>query len=277
MKWFFLIRTVFLPFIFYSIISCNPPFQKEYKKAKKALHQEQFYLVKTHLLKSLDNIKDISTKYKIYIELAELSHFKIRNYKEAIYFYQQAIAHSENKQHTLLPIERQAFIYSNNLGEYERATVKYNQLLGIDSLSESQKVHYHIQLIHLYYNRDKLFQAELEANRALNYKMNNEQKFKIHLLLGNIFSTKKQNQKAIYEYEKAMRNYPKKSTKHKVYYNLSLGYEEVKEFGKAIIVLKSVLPQLNGRDKIYVKKKIKSLQERRLNSPGFRIKTEAKK
>ena len=258
------------------LISCQRSFQKEYKKAKQAIQKEQFNLAKTHLLKSLKKAESISSKYKVYMELAELTHFKIRNHREAIEFYQQAIAHSQNQQEIVLPNERQAFIYSNNLREYEKAIIKYNQLLNINSIPDSKKIDNHIQLAQLYYNMDKFFQARLEVNRILKHSLNKEQEFKVHLLLGNIFFSGKTIHKAILKYEKVIREHPKMAIRHKVYYSLSLSYEEEKNFDKALSILKEFLSKATEKDTVYIESKIQNLQERRISSPGFRIKSESK-
>ena len=256
------------------LISCQRSFQKEYKKAKQAIQKEQFDLAKTHLLKSLKKAESVSSKYKVYMELAELAHFKMRNYRRAIEFYQQAIAHSQNQQETVLPNERQAFIYSNNLREYEKAIIKYNQLLNLSSVPDDKKIDNHVQLAQLYYNMDKFFQAKLEANRILKHSINKEQGFKIHLLLGDIFFSEKTIHKAILKYKKVIREYPKMAIKHKVYYNLSLSYEEEKKFDKAISILKEFSSKATKKDTTYIESKIQNLQDRRISSPGFRIKSE---
>ena len=272
MTWFSLNKIFVLFIVFFTLISCQSAFQKEYRKAQKALHRGKINLARSYLLKSLEKAKKSSVKYQTCIELAELAHFKMKNYKEAIYFYQKSIAYSKSEKQTVLPNERQAFIYSNNLEQYEKAIIKYHQLLNTSHLLKNQKADYHIQLIQLYYSLNKLFQAELEVNRALSQDMSRQQIFNLHLLLGNIFFARKEVDKAIQQYEMILKSYPQEASEHKIHYNLSLSYEEKKDFSKALSLLKDFLLKAKKEDMAYIKRRIQSLQERRLNSPGFRIK-----
>ena len=277
MTWFSLSKFFVFLIACCGILSCQSAFQKEYKKAQKSIHLEKWDLAKVHLLRSLKKTKKPLEKYRVYMELAELFHFKIRNYKEAIYFYQKSVIHSQKEEDTILPNERQAFIYANSLKHHDKAITKYHQLINISNLSKNKKVYYHIQLAQLYYNVNKFFQAELEANRILSQTqdISSQHGFKVHLLLGNIFFSRRETSKAIDKYKMILRSYPQQSLEHKIYHNLSLSYEEEKSFGKALSLLKEFLPKAKKEDKAYMKTRIQSLQKRRLNSPGFRIKSKA--
>ena len=268
---FSLNKTAVLFISFCTIISCPSAHQKEYKKAKQILHRGNLILAKKYLIKSLEKARNASEKYKVYMELAELTHFKTMDYKEAIYFYEKAILHSKNEKQVILPYERQAFIYNNSLAQYEKAIVKYRQLLDISHLPKDKKINHHIQLVQLYYNTNKFFQAELESKHILKQDISPQQTFEVHFLLGNIFLARDKVPKAIRKYKMILEKYPQEFLEHKIYYNLALSYEEGKNFDKALDLLKRFFPKIKKEDKAYVKNRIQRLQKRKLNSPGFRI------
>ena len=100
--------------------------------------------------------------------------------------------------------------------------------------------------------------------KLLKYPLSKEEKFEALFLRANLFFSSKKIQKAIEEYEKLIKQNPHFAQKRGVYLQLSLAYESILQYSKAIKVLKDVSKQVKMKD---IDERIERLRKRKKMMP----------
>lgn len=198
-------------------------------------------------------------------EGARISLLDLKDFKKAAEYYQLIVLYSKDPAERLLAQKQIATIYFDQLTDYSRAVVEINKLLGM-SLDPTEASKYKMNLARAYYYQNNFFQAESEANEFLKKSTNDDDRFQMLVLKGNIFLAKKDIQKASEIFHEILKKYPDRAVKENVAITLAVAYEEMKDFNSAISVLEAMRPHHPQPD--YIDIRIKRLLERQKNQPN---------
>lgn len=160
-----------------------------------------------------------------------------------------------------------AEIYFSNIQDFQQSINEWNKYLNM-RISEEEKVHAREKIAKSYFYLNKFFQSNIELDSLLALELSKDKKFELKSFKGTVLQTLKNYPAAIQVYKEMIKEFPEKSLKQNIHFNLSVCYEETNQHKKAIRLmqeLKKVYP-----DPDYVEHKIFRLKQRQKNLPGAR-------
>jgi tetratricopeptide (TPR) repeat protein len=198
-------------------------------------------------------------------EGAKAAFFEAKNFERAVYFYKYLIVYSPDAAERLLDQKQIATAYFDHLADYPKAVIELNRLLTMLTDSK-ERGEYKMSLARAYYYQNNFTQAENETEEFLRMKVNDEQRFDMMMLKGNIELAKKDIPKAIGVFKELLVKFPEKARKENVSLTLSVCYEEEGDYRSAIETLEDMKKYHPMPD--YIDIRIQRLQQRMKNQPG---------
>ena len=200
-------------------------------------------------------------------EGAKVALLEIKDFKEAVEFFQLIVIYSNDVSERITAQKQLAAVYFDQLTDYPRAIEELNKLLATN-LEQVDRVKYKTRLAKAYFYTNNFIQAESEVNAFLkNEKGSDEDSlFQMMLLKGNIYLTKKEQNKAIEAFRELLKVYPERSVKENAAMTLAVAYEEMKDYKNAISVLEQ-MKQYHATPE-YIDLRIKKLLADQKNQPG---------
>ncbi len=146
--------------------------------------------------------------------------------------------------------------------------LSYLDQISYEDLNGPQRESYFKLVIVSYLNDDNYEQAVIEADEFLAFKdLTPSERFKIEILKSKAFVAKKENIKAIENYEKLLNKYPNLSKTWKVRSQLAILFEEQRDYSRAIENLQVLKKDAGEKDSL-LEWRIKELQKRLAQQPG---------
>lgn len=247
--------------------ACSSPEEREFQSGVKAAEAGQFSVSLDHFKKAASRNPQSDIAQQAAREGARIAFFELKNYERSIEFYQHLVMYSTDPNERISAQKQIAASYFDHMSDYPKAVVEINRLLPM--LQDPKEIaEYKMSIARAYYYQNNFSQAENEADEFLRKEQNQDQRFDMMMLKGNINLADKQLPKAIQVFREVMSKYPEKSKKENVALTLSICYEEMKDFKSAIEVLeemKSYHPMPE-----YIDLRVSRMQEKMRNQPGAR-------
>lgn len=200
-------------------------------------------------------------------EAGRLSLVELKNFPKAVQFFRQVVLDSGDPSERLGAQKQLATLYSEQMGENEKAITEINRLLPL--LSDKKDLEtFRMFLIRAYHYQNNFSQALLESDILLKLEPSPEIQFDVIVLRGNIFLAQKNLPSAVTEFRKALKVDIERSIKENVPITLAVALEEMHDYDAAIRVLEENTPKYKDPD--YIRIRIQRLIERKKVQPGAR-------
>lgn len=196
---------------------------------------------------------------------ALISFQDLKDYKEALSFYKFVVVESADTRDQFNAQKQIAEIYYSHLSDYPNSISEYSRLIDQTRDSKEQWL-FRYRLAKAYYYTNQFFQAQVEAEKILKSHPNESYGFDALLLLAHISMSDKKTDRAIEYYERLMSKYPQRSKKEQIALNLGMGYEEIKNYDKAIQIYQDAQSYYPTPE--FLKLRIQKLKSRKSQLPG---------
>ncbi len=251
-----------------SLISCTSAEELEYKEAESAKDKGQFTQAIIHYEKTIRRAPKSKFALKSSREAARIASTETKDFKKAIEFYRHLVVYSKDINERTSAQRQIAQIYFDQLTDYNKAIVEYSRLLE-GTHTQEELVQYRLSIARSYYYLNNFSQAESEvADLLVLPQINDQLKFDLLMLKGNIAMTQKDLTKAIDVYKQLVSEFPERAMAENVGLSLALCYEEIKDYKLAIETLETLKKSYSTPE--YIEIRIKRLKDREVNLPGAR-------
>lgn len=249
------------------LVSCSTQQEKIFESAKKEIEKGHFRTANTYLEQTIkrDPISPLSIEAAK--EGARISLYEIKDYPKAIYFLKSIVQNSKNFEDVKQAEISITQINFDNLQNYGEAIKGFNKILESNK-TDSNLYILRLNLARSYYYKNDFLQSEKELQYLLSLKIDDELTFQGMSLLANIYLAQKNFARASEKLEEIIKRFPEKALKENTYLNLSVCFEEIDDYKKAIATLEKIKDVYQPKE--YVTLRIKRLQERQKNAPGAR-------
>ncbi len=262
------IKKFFFIFIF-GLSSCQSPVNIDWEKAQTAEEVKNFKTALFHYENVFKKLGPTKRGLKAIRRAADICYFYLKKFKIAEKYYKTLLIHSESKTEKTMSQRQLATLNFSVFNNYNQAILYYNQLLKIGGKNIDKNI-YRLQIARSYFFLNKFYQSKIEIKTIAEEK-NGTFLFEAHLILGNIYLVEKKTEKAIEIFLSLIKKFPVKAFKEKIFMVVATSYEELKEFDKAIEVLKSEI--VRAEDPQLIQIRIENLIKRKKNLPeGKRFK-----
>lgn len=252
--------------LFFVLPSCQISFiNVEIDKAKKSYKEKEYKKSIYHFSRVIKRSPESSQALEASLLASRISIIDLKDYESAIEFLNHTITYSSKKEQRVEAQTKKAQLYFEKLLDYKNSILAYNKLIQVGAHPEKE-YDFRVKISKSYYYLNNFDQSLVEAKQILKLPLNDEQKFEVNALLGNIYFTNKNTLKAVGVYSELMKTFPEKAIKENIYLNLVICYEDLNEFAKAIQFLKDI--KKIHPDPDYIDSKIAQLEQRKSNLPG---------
>lgn len=196
---------------------------------------------------------------------ARISLLEIKNFSKAIGFYKHLVVYSQDSKERFDSQKKIADIFFEKIGNYPQAIIEYGRLLKLPHTKENN-YYFRTRIAKSHFQVNNFYQSLVEVDTLLEEKPSEDKEFDLQLFKANIFLTTKKVDSAINIFKDLLKSNPQKAQSENVGINLSVAYEEKKDFVKAIEILESVKDSYPTQE--FIELKIKRLKERAQNQPG---------
>lgn len=196
---------------------------------------------------------------------ARVALLEVKKFPEAIAFYKHVVLYSPDAKERVEAQKKIAEIYFEKSDNYQQAIIEYGRLLKISHTAD-ENYFYRFRIVKSHFQNNNFDQSLDEVNALIDEQKEPSRQFELKLFKANIFLTTKRIDEAIALFKELMLMDPAKSITENVGLNLSVAYEEQKDFEKAIEILESIKDTYPTQE--FIELKIKRLKERARNQPG---------
>ncbi len=248
----------FRTFFFCFFLTACLPFKNFFSYNKDLDKEDGFKNLETYerlFIRQRDLLKKKELAYKI----ALIAHIKIKDSDKALYYYNYIVHKSQNKKEIQEVQEKIASLYFYQKMDYKKAIYEYEKLLHLE-----KRAFYFLNLARSYFYVNDFQQASLEVKKILKLPLKKDEAFEAFFLRANILFAKKDVRESIEEYENLLKKYPERSKKSGVHLQLSLAYERLLQYSKAIRVLKAFRGNMSAKD---IDERVKRLEKRNKMMP----------
>lgn len=198
-------------------------------------------------------------------EAARISFFETKNFEKTVEFNKFIVVQSPHAADRLEAQKQIAEVLFSNLNDYPKAVLEINRLLTmVEDVKERAALK--VKLARAYYYQNNFPQAENEVNEFLRTAQDEQIRFEMMMLKGNIALAQKDLLKAIEIYKEVARQFPKRAVQENVSLTLAICYEENRDYKNAILTLETLKKTHPVPE--YIDVRIKRLMERQKNAPG---------
>ncbi len=247
------------------VAACTSKEQRDLEAAQVAVEKSDFKLAIDYLDKVILRSPGEDSSIKASREAARISFFELKDFKKAVEYNKQLILSSKDPEERKLAQKQIADIYFNQLNDYSMAIIEINKLLVMLS-DQNEVAKYRMDVARAYYYQNNFDQAENEVDEFLRQTKDENQKFELTMLKGNIALAQKNILRAIEIYKGVLASYPIRAQKENLSLTLAVCYEEAKDYRNAIQTLEGI--KRNHPMPEYIDVRIKRLQDRLKNAPG---------
>jgi tetratricopeptide (TPR) repeat protein len=247
------------------LLGCSSQEKADFSDAQKAIDQGHFRIAVSHLEKVIKRNSGSSLTLEAAREAARIAFYEIKDYNKAIEYFKFIVLHSPDPAERLQSQKQVASIYFDNLQDYNNAVMEFSKLLEMPHSDFDGSV-YRLSLARAYYYMGNYGQSLSEIDALLAKKSDENTRFGIQLLKGNILVAQKEFLKAAEVFKSIIEAYPDKAVKENVGLILAICYEENNDYKNALKVLESYRGKYNPPE--YIELRIKRIQERQKNAPG---------
>lgn len=250
-----------------SINACSSKSESLMSEAVQASNNQN-YRIAINKLEQIVKRNDKSNKVLEAAQLgAKIALFEIKDYAKSIFFLRTIVHKSQNYEEIKIAQIQIALIYFEQLQDYQEAIILFNKIIESDD-NKKNVIDLRLKLARAYFYINNYEQSEKELNLILKDNPSEEIYFQSLQLLGNLNFSQKKYKEAVSHFTILTEKFPEKSLKDNVFLNLSVCYEELKDYKKAIDVLEKIQEVYNPKE--YIKLRLKRLSERKINAPGAR-------
>lgn len=193
--------------------------------------------------------------------------FSLEDFQAAVSFLSHIVMHSPSEEERKDAQRNLATIYFEKINDYKKSVIEFNRLLTL-KLSDSEAIDYRFDLARSHFYLKEFYQSEVEIDQILKKDLPEKKRFQTLLFLANIYLTNKQTDKAINHLVELKTKYPALAHKENIDLSLSVAYEEMSDFQKAIEILQDMRNSYSKPE--FIDLKIRRLKERQRNLPGAR-------
>jgi tetratricopeptide (TPR) repeat protein len=259
------IKNIALCLIAGVIFACGSSDERDYRRGMAKAEQKDFKSALTFFHQSI--LRNPESQYAILSarEGARVAFLDLKDFKKAVEFYKYIVMAAKDSEERMNSQRQIANIFFDNLSDYENAILEINKLISMIS-DKDEKTRYRVNLARAYYYTNNFTQAESEAQNIIKLGGNEEIRFQMMVLVGNIYLAKKDITKASEFFHDILVKYPEKAVKENVASTLAVAYEEMKDYKNAIQVLQAMRPYYGMPE--YIDLRIKRLQQSQKSQPG---------
>lgn len=260
MKLFFLMMSTLL-------ISCSSQQEKIYETAKLEIEKGHFRTASTYLEQTIKRDPTSQLSVEAAKDGAKIALYEIKDYQKAIYFLKMIVQNSKLFDDVKQAEINITQINFDNLQNYNEAIKGFNKILEANK-SDSNLYKLRLNLARAYYYKNDFLQSEKELQYLLSLKIDDELTFQAMSLLANIYLAQKYFPRASEKLEEIIKKFPEQALKENTYLNLSVCFEEIYDYKRAIATLEKIKDIYQPKE--YITLRIKRLLERQKNAPGAR-------
>ncbi|MEI7972792.1 MAG: tetratricopeptide repeat protein [Bdellovibrio sp.] len=196
---------------------------------------------------------------------ARVCYIHLKNFEKAAYFYRELVLNSPDADERLNAQKQIALIYTENISKPDVAVRELSKLLSMLKQPQERFL-YRLALARSSYHLKNMTQSLLEIDELMREKTSGSDEFSLWVLKGNVHLAQKDLTKSAQAFEKAMQMDASRAVRENVAIQLAVAFEEMKDFEKAIRVLKNMKPYHPQPD--YIEIRIRRLLERQRSQPG---------
>lgn len=198
---------------------------------------------------------------------ARICQLELKDYLKAIQFLRHIIMYSDDDSERNRVQKELANIFFEKLENYDQAIVEYENLLKLTP-KDSERYFLKSRIAKSHFQVNNFYQSLVEVESLIEETKDKESIFDLNLFKANIFLTTKKIDSAIKILKQLLKQNPEKAAKENVGINLSLAYEENKDFVKAMKTLEFIKESYPTKE--FIELKINRLKQRAKNQPGAR-------
>jgi tetratricopeptide (TPR) repeat protein len=201
---------------------------------------------------------------------ARLAQVEMKAYQRAIDLYKVVIIKSDDNDQRKSAEKNIAQIYFENLLYYDKAVVEYEKLLRLD-FSAAEKYQFRMNVAKSHLQLGNLEQALAELDALSKEKKSEAEEYNLDNFKANVLISQKKQDQAATILEGLIKKFPERAEKESLALTLTVCYEELEEFSKAIAVLEGMKKGYSHPE--FLESRIARLKSRENNKPlanGFR-------
>jgi len=214
--------------------------EKAYTHANDLLEQGQTGLAEKEFKKIFDESAEKTLVLKSAKKLYEISYFKAKNYKQAVFYLDRIIANSESFGDSLDALKKKASIEQKNLLQYEAAIESYARLLGHSGLSIDEENEFRLNMVKCLFAINKFEQAKMELQPLLDPVRPADVRMTARTLEGSILQAEGNTDKAVESYNAALDIATNDKDKQDILINIAMCYEQKEQYQKALEALNKI-------------------------------------
>ena len=237
----------------------------EFQRAEEAAQKNDYAVAVQHYKAIADRYVKTPLAIKSAKEAARITHYQLKQPKEAVNFYRHVILYSPVASDRVEAEKKLADLYFSQLMDYTDSISEFNRLLELPHKPDDD-FNYHLSIARSYFYLSNFYQAQIEIEGIMKKNYDKTLLFDALLLKANIFLTNKDLDQAISTLKQLMTDYPERSKTETIGLVLAVTYEEQKNFAKAIETLESIKDIYPKR--AFIEERIKTLRERQSYLPG---------
>jgi tetratricopeptide (TPR) repeat protein len=170
---------------------------------------------------------------------AHLAQAELKSFQRAVDFYRVMIVSSDNNDERRFAQRNIAQIYFENLLYYDKAVIEYEKLLRLD-FSDADKYQFRLNVAKSHLQLGNLDQALAELETLSKEKTNENDKYDLDVFKANVLMSQKKQDQAAIILEDLIKKFPERAEKESLALTLTVCYEELEEFEKAIATLEAM-------------------------------------
>lgn len=170
---------------------------------------------------------------------AHLAQIEMKSYQAAVDFYRVIIVASDNSEERKTAQRNIAQIYFENLLYYDKAVIEYEKLLRLD-FTAAEKYQFRLNIAKSHLQLGNLDQALAELETLSKDKLNESDEYDLDVFKANVLMSQKKQDQAAVLLEQLIKKFPERAEKESLALTLTVCYEELEEFEKAIATLEAM-------------------------------------
>jgi tetratricopeptide (TPR) repeat protein len=170
---------------------------------------------------------------------ARLAQVDLKMYSRAIELNHIVIVGSDNSEDRKTAQKNIAQIYFENVLDYEKAIIEYEKLLRLD-FSDAEKHQFRLNVAKSQLQLGNFDQALAELDALSKLKNSENEEYDLGVFRANVLISQKKQEQAALVLEGLIKKFPERAEKESLALTLTVCYEELEEFEKAIATLEAM-------------------------------------
>lgn len=251
--------------------------QCTFSSQSRQIHEADKAIAKHEPKKALDYLEkathgeDTALALQAARQGARLAQLDLKSFQQAIDFYRFIVIASDISDERRQAEKNIAQIYFENLLYYDKAVIEYEKLLQLD-FSPADKFQFRFNVAKSELQLGNLNQASAELDMLSKQKNSDNDEYDLEVFKANLLIAQKKQQDAANLLESVIKRFPDRAKKENLALTLTVCYEELEEFEKAIASL-IAMKQAGYAHPEFIDARIQRLQTRLTNRPlanGFK-------